>query len=88
MNTVKLHIAVLLSACCTFGQSTSGSLLGTVMILSGAAVPEVAISATETQTNRRVETKSGPDGQYVLTPLTSRFVSFRSDRNRFQTLRP
>ena len=69
MNTVKLHIAVLLSACCTFGQSTSGSLLGTVHDSSGAAVPEVAISATETQTNRRVETKSGPDGQYVLTPL-------------------
>src|SRR5215217_8143475 len=69
MNTVKLHIAVLLSACCTFGQSTSGSLLGTVHDSSGAAVPDVAVSATETQTNRRVETKSGPDGQYILTPL-------------------
>ena len=32
-------------------------------------MPDVAVSAIETQTNRRVETRSGADGQYVLTPL-------------------
>ncbi len=69
MINIKLHLAVLLSACCAFGQSTSGSLLGTVHDSSGAAVPDATVIATEVQTNRRVETKSGADGQYVVTPL-------------------
>lgn len=69
MIKVKLHVAVLLSTCWAFGQSTSGSLLGTIHDASGAAIPDATVIATETQTNRRIQTKSGPDGQYVVTPL-------------------
>src|SRR5687768_2229411 len=69
MFSKKLHLAVLLSACAAFGQSTTGSLLGTVQDTSGAAVPGVTVSAINTQTNQRVETKSAAEGQYVIASL-------------------
>src|SRR5918993_4561999 len=69
MLSNRLHLLLLLSACAAFGQSTTGSLLGSVHDTSGAAVPGVSVTATNTQTNQQVETKSASDGQYVITPL-------------------
>src|SRR5688572_19343051 len=79
MSIAKLHLAVLLSACAAFGQSTTGSLLGVVQDSSGATVPNVTVSATNTQTNQRVEAKSATDGQYLLTPLPP--GSYRMEAN-------
>src|SRR5688572_11539919 len=70
MFSKRLHLVVLLwAACSAFGQSTTGSFLGSVQDTSGAAVPGVTVIATNTQTNQQVETKSGPDGLYVIAPL-------------------
>jgi hypothetical protein len=69
MFNKRLHLAVLLSVCAAFGQSTTGSLLGTVQDTSGAAVPGATVSAINTETNQRVDTKSAADGKYVIAPL-------------------
>jgi hypothetical protein len=69
MRCIYVGLLVLLTVCSVSAQTFSGSLLGTVQDASGAAIPEATISATNTETNQRVESKSAADGKYVLTPL-------------------
>ena len=47
-------------------QATRGTLLGTVTDQSGAALPGVTITATETRTNLSHTTVTNPTGNYTL----------------------
>jgi hypothetical protein len=62
-------IAGVLTICQVSGQTFSGSVLGTVQDSSGGAIPNATVTATNTQTNQRLEGKSAADGNYVITPL-------------------
>jgi outer membrane receptor protein involved in Fe transport len=48
------------------GQSTDGVITGTVTDTSGAALPDVAITARNTDAGTTRSTKSGPDGEYRI----------------------
>jgi hypothetical protein len=50
-------------------QSFTASLLGTVTDASGAAVPNVAVTATNTATNTKTETRSDSTGHYLISTL-------------------
>lgn len=51
-------------------QTFTASLIGNVTDPSGAAIPNVALTAVNLATNARTETRSDAVGRYVLTPLT------------------
>src|SRR5689334_17529699 len=71
LSTTKrlLYAAVLLLPAALRSQSFTASLVGDVTDASGAAIPNVAIFATNVATNQKIETRSDTIGRYVLSPL-------------------
>ncbi len=69
LTLAVLALVIGLTPSITFGQSTSSSIVGTVMDESGAAVPGVAVTVTNvgTQAVRTVETNER--GDYSVTAL-------------------
>src|SRR5260370_29633643 len=64
-----LLLAVLLTLCLAsigMAQTITGSITGTVTDASGAVVPNVAITATNTSTNLKYDTKTNEAGVYNL----------------------
>jgi hypothetical protein len=59
----------LLGAVAALSQTNNGRIEGTVQDASGGMVPGAHLIATNVQTQRKVETTSGSQGEYVLTPL-------------------
>ena len=62
-------VRFLLACSCLHAQSTAGRFSGTVTDPSGAAVPDVSVSAVNTETGRKVAEKTNRQGQFVLYPL-------------------
>lgn len=50
-------------------QSSTGSLAGTVTDPAGAVVPNVSVTITHLETNRRIPAVTGADGNYIVTAL-------------------
>jgi hypothetical protein len=50
-------------------QTTSGSIVGTVTDVSGAAVPGAPVTVTNVDTNIATKTATDTSGNYVVTPL-------------------
>src|SRR5262245_30725381 len=48
------------------GQNFTADILGYVTDQSGAGVPGASVKARQLTTNASVDTKSGPDGSYIL----------------------
>jgi hypothetical protein len=72
---------VFLAPCLSFGQTLNASLTGTVTDASGAVVPGVAVTATNTATGISTKTTSGPAGIYNLPslPAGTYTVSFQKE---------
>lgn len=66
----KLAAALVLPAA-MFGQSTYGTLLGTVTDASGAVVPRASVTVTETGTNLSKDSKANERGDYEIPNLLS-----------------
>jgi hypothetical protein len=66
---IRLVPAVLLSAAILLPQTDTASINGFVTDPSGAAVAGVAISATHTGTNARLDTVTNESGFFLLNPL-------------------
>ncbi len=60
---------VFLAPSFSFGQTVNASLTGTVTDASGAVVPGVAVTATNTATGISTKTTTGPAGTYNLPSL-------------------
>ena len=73
MNRVLAGIAALAAICClclpVSAQSVSGEVVGTVFDVSGAAVPNATVTATNIATGYQGTTTSSPNGQYILPNL-------------------
>jgi len=65
-------------------QVDTATIVGTVRDASGAVVPGATITATEVNTGIKTEVKSGPDGNYVITPLKIGAYSLTVDAQGFQ----
>lgn len=50
-------------------QVDTGTLVGTITDSSGATLPNAVVTATNVDTGAKLSVKTGPDGNYVLTPL-------------------
>ncbi len=66
---VALAMAWIVFIPCAFGQSFTASLIGNVTDPTGAVVPNVALTATNTATNVRTEARSDAAGRFVVSPL-------------------
>src|SRR5262249_9188728 len=61
------YLLVILALCITaFGQEKYAEITGTATDPSGAAVPNVAVTATHLETTRPLRTVTGSDGTYVI----------------------
>lgn len=67
-----------------FPQVDTATIVGTVRDTSGGVIPGASITATEVNTGIRTEVKSGPDGNYVITPLKIGTYSVTVDAQGFQ----
>jgi len=64
---VRRFVVMLLTlAACLGAQEFRGTLTGRVTDPSGAGVPNAKIVVTQTETNSRSQTVSGPDGNYTV----------------------
>src|SRR5579864_1778275 len=76
----------LLSAALTgFAQVDTATIVGTVRDATGAVVPSATVTATAIDTGIKTTVKSGPDGDYVLTPLKIGRYSVSATASGFQT---
>jgi hypothetical protein len=72
----KLSCGLLAIAACLLlspgpvaAQTTSGSIVGSVTDVSGAAVPGASVTVTNVDTNIATKTTTDTSGNYVVTPL-------------------
>src|SRR6476646_4328866 len=63
-----LLAALAISAC--FAQTTTGAITGTITDASGAAIPNVRVTATNTATNVATNTQSNESGVYTFPCLS------------------
>ncbi len=76
----------LISAALTgFAQVDTATIVGTVRDATGAVVPSATVTATAIDTGIKTTVKSGPDGDYVLTPLKIGRYSVSATASGFQT---
>ncbi|HXW88963.1 MAG TPA: TonB-dependent receptor, partial [Terriglobales bacterium] len=70
MRKTILRVVLSISAAVTaFAQVDTSSLVGTVKDASGAILPGVTVTATNTDTGVSTVVKTESDGNYVITPL-------------------
>ncbi|MDP2997901.1 MAG: carboxypeptidase-like regulatory domain-containing protein, partial [Bryobacterales bacterium] len=81
-----LALAAALAAPCP-AQTTSGRIRGTVQDHSGAVIPSVKITATNTETGAQRSTTSNHEGQNMLYPLPPGRNQLNAGDTGFQTER-
>lgn len=83
LSTVLLAAALGVAA---WGQVATGSLAGTVVDPTGAAVPAVKIVATNVASGAKIETISSDAGLYVFATLPPAVYSVTAEKTGFKTL--
>src|ERR1700757_920635 len=61
---VRVCLVLMLTAALAWGQAISGDLVGTVTDQSGAAIPNVTVTITNTATGIKIIAKSNTSGEY------------------------
>ena len=79
-----LPVALLLSAVASFGQSTTGTLTGTVTDASGAVVPKANITLTNAESGDVRKTVSNSDGYYAIAAVPAGSYALMVDAAGFQ----
>ena len=67
------------------GQTTSGSIYGSITDPTGAVVPQATVTATNVQTNTNQTTKSNESGEYTFPALSPGDYRITSTMAGFQT---
>src|SRR3954451_13926980 len=81
----RLFVLILLTGMTAAAQQITGSILGTVLDPSAAAVANASISATQIETGLRRSTKSDRSGAYVFLELPVGHYSLQVEAKGFQT---
>jgi hypothetical protein len=80
----RLLVVCLLGSVVAFTQTNNGRIEGTVQDSSGSAVPGARLTATNVQTQLKVETTSGSQGEFVLTPLPPGIYKLTTEASGFR----
>jgi len=83
--------AALLVACLglsgpAYAQATHGTLLGTIVDQSGAALPGVTVTAIETRTNVSHNTTTNATGNYTLPNIPDGIYNIKAELQGFKTV--
>ena len=81
------NCSFLLLALCAglFGQSTSGTITGSVTDPTGAAIPDASVEARDTASNRMVRTTTSTSGAYTLPGLPIGLYEIKVSLTGFKT---
>src|SRR5260370_35128159 len=85
LNVRVLASSVFLFASTAFSQTVTGTITGTVVDATGAAAPNVSITATQTATNLKYQTKTTDAGVYNLTFLPVADYNITAESSAFKT---
>lgn len=80
-----LAIGLSFSAMTAYAQSSFGQISGTVLDLTGAAVPDAAVTITSMNTQAARTVNSDPNGNYIATNLPIGLYSITVTKTGFQT---
>jgi len=80
-----LLLCILTTALTGWAQVDTATVTGTVRDSTGAVLPNVAVTATETNTGIKTTYKTASDRNYVITPLKNGTYSVSAQANGFQT---
>jgi hypothetical protein len=84
---VLLSVVILaLAAPLARAQATRGTLLGTVVDQSGAALPGATVTATETRTNVSVSTVTNSTGNYTFPNIVDGIYDVKAELQGFSTV--
>jgi protocatechuate 3,4-dioxygenase beta subunit len=79
----RFVLTLLAMAACLGAQEFRGTLTGRVTDPSGSGVPNAKIVVTQTETNARSQTVSGPDGNYTVPFLAPGVYQIAAEANGF-----
>jgi hypothetical protein len=82
---IPIAVLALMTVRAASAQETRATILGQVRDSSGAVVPTAAVKVTNVATNVSMETKTNPEGQYVLPFLVPGTYSITAGAPGFKT---
>jgi hypothetical protein len=82
----SLAAVLLLAALPLFPQVEQGVILGTLTDPQGARVPNATITFTNQDTNIRVQSSTGPEGNFRSTPLRPGVYTVQAEATGFKTV--
>ena len=80
LNRALVYLAALFVAGHLIGQSERGTISGTVRDASGAVVPQVKVTVTNTATNQPVEVETNESGDFSVADLRVGTYTVRADK--------
>src|SRR5438132_1148215 len=83
MAAALLAVCLLLLSVPSAAQERFGEINGTATDPTGAVLPDVAVTATNTSTQRAFTTRTSSDGTYVVRQLEPGAYSIRFERTGF-----
>lgn len=84
-NWLLVSLAAILLPAAMLGQTYFGGIAGTVIDPSGAAVPNAAVTVTNTQTTTAIHVTSDAHGYYAVHALIPGVYSVQISKNGFQS---
>lgn len=84
MRSALVLLSLLVCSFSSFGQSTTGSILGAIQDASGAAVSGASVVVTNTSTNARTEVNAAGDGKYLAPQLAPGIYSIEVTARGFR----
>src|SRR5574340_320424 len=84
MLIVRIVIAMLLAAAAALSQVETGRIIGSVKDQSGAVIPGVKLTITNTQTGQTAEAETRVDGAYETVPLRIGSYRVAAEREGFK----
>ena len=84
--TLYAALASLLSGAFAFAQTSTGSLAGQVTDSSGAAVPDVKVTASSSATGVKQEVSSNAEGFYTIPSLPVGSYTVTAEKDGFKTV--
>ena len=79
----RVVLLIMLSAAALFSQTTAGRFSGTVTDASGAAVPDVRITALNAETGQKLVEIANGEGRFVLYPLPPGVYTITAQKDGF-----
>src|SRR3954453_628607 len=83
-SVIRLAVALAVSACASVLWAQEATIVGTITDATGAVVPNVSITITNTDTTQSRRVNTNEAGQYVVPGLITGHYSLRAEATGFR----